>query len=376
MLKELLMSDQTLFKDRDAFEADYLPDDFKYRDTQLKEMAYAVRPALFGARPTNLILRGLPGTGKTTSVRHIFSEVRETTQRILPVYVNCQNDHTRFMVYTRIYESIFGHLPPTSGISFRRVMNEIGYALMNREKVLLVCLDDANYLLHEGVLNDTLYSILRLYEEFEGVRSGVILTVSNIDTNLTRELDSCVMSVMQPGEIYFPPYSIGEVEGILQDRIRQGIYSGVISPDVFDLIIERTFSCGDLRVGLDLVRRAVLNAERSARKTVDMDDVESAFTVAKNIHLINSVKVLNKEEKKLLRTIAKYSQEEEHMMHSGAVFTSVREETPMGYTTFFERLKKFDEMRLINLTSRRIGGNTKEISLRYDAEKVVEECRG
>ena len=132
MLKEMLMSDQTLFKDRDAFEADYLPDDFRYRDTQLKEMAYAVRPALFGARPTNLILRGLPGTGKTTSVRHIFNEVRETTQRILPVYVNCQNDHTRFMVYTRIYESIFGHLPPTSGISFRRVMNEIGYALMDR----------------------------------------------------------------------------------------------------------------------------------------------------------------------------------------------------------------------------------------------------
>jgi cell division control protein 6 len=274
------------------------------------------------------------------------------------------------MVFTRIYEGVFGHLPPTSGISFRRVMNEIGYALMDREKVLLVCLDDANYLLHEGVLNNTLYSILRLYEEFQGVRSGVILTVSNIDTNLSRELDSCVMSVMQPGEIYFPPYSNGEVEAILQDRIRQGIYSGVISPEVFDLIIERTFSCGDLRVGLDLVRRAVLNAERSARKTVDMHDVESAFDVAKNIHLINSVKVLNKEEKKLLRSIAKYSQEEEHMMHSGAVFASVREETPIGYTTFFERLKKFDEMRLINLTSRRIGGNTKEISLRYDAEKV------
>jgi cell division control protein 6 len=376
MLKEILMADQTLFKDREAFETDYLPEDFNYRDTQLKEMAYAVRPALFGARPTNLILRGLPGTGKTTSVRHIFNEVRETTQRILPVYVNCQNDHTRFMVYTRIYEGIFGHLPPTSGVSFRRVMNEIGYALKDRGKVLLVCLDDANYLLHEGVLNNTLYSILRLYEEFQGLRTGVVLTVSNIDTDFQRELDSCVMSVMQPTDIYFSPYSNAEVEAILQDRIRQGIYSGVISSEVFDLIVERTLQCGDLRVGLDLIRRAVLNAERNARKTVEAGDVESAFDLSRNIHLANSVKILNKEEKKLLRTIAKYSIQEEHMMHSGAIFASVREETPMGYTTFFERLKKFDEMRLINLTSRRIGGNTKEISLRYDAEKVMEECRG
>ena len=376
MLKQILMSDQTLFKDRDAFEADYLPEEFNYRDAQLREMAYAVRPALFGARPTNLILRGLPGTGKTTSVRHIFNEVRETTQRILPVYVNCQNDHTRFMVYTRIYEGIFGHLPPTSGVSFRRVMNEIGYALKDRGKVLLVCLDDANYLLHEGVLNNTLYSILRLYEEFQGLRTGVVLTVSNIDTDFPRELDSCVMSVMQPTEIYFSPYSNAEVESILQDRIRQGIYSGVISSEVFNLIVERTLQCGDLRVGLDLIRRAVLNAERNARKTVEAGDVESAFDLSRNIHLANSVKILNKEEKKLLRTIAKYSIQEEHMMHSGAVFASVREETPIGYTTFFERLKKFDEMRLINLTSRRIGGNTKEISLRYDAEKVVEECGG
>ncbi len=203
-----------------------------------------------------------------------------------------------------------------------------------------------------------------------------LLTVSNIDTNFSRELDSCVMSVMQPSEIYFSPYSNGEMEAILRDMIRQGIYSGVISPEVFDLIIGWTLSCGDIRVGLDLIRRAVLNAERNARKIVGPGDVESAFDIAKNIHLVNSVKVLNKEKRKLLGTTAKYSQQEEHMMHSGAVFASVREESPMGYTTFFERLKKFDEMRLINLTSRRIGGNTKEISLRYDAEKVVEECGG
>ncbi|OPY42747.1 MAG: cell division control protein 6 [Methanoregulaceae archaeon PtaU1.Bin059] len=48
----------------------------------------------------------------------------------------------------------------------------------------------------------------------------------------------------------------------------------------------------------------------------------------------------------------------------------------MGYTVFYERLRKFEQLRLINLYSRRMGGRTREISLRYDAEKVAEECGG
>jgi len=63
-------------------------------------------------------------------------------------------------------------------------------------------------------------------------------------------------------------------------------------------------------------------------------------------------------------------------MTSGAVFNAVREEVPMGYTVFYERLRKFEQLRLINLYNRRIGGRTREISLRYDAEKVAEECGG
>jgi len=48
----------------------------------------------------------------------------------------------------------------------------------------------------------------------------------------------------------------------------------------------------------------------------------------------------------------------------------------MGYTAFYERIRKFDQMRLINLQNRRSGGRTREISLLYDAEKVAEECGG
>jgi len=53
----MLLSDQALFRDRDVFDPDHVPDTFQYRDGQLREMAYAIKPALFGSRPHNIILR-------------------------------------------------------------------------------------------------------------------------------------------------------------------------------------------------------------------------------------------------------------------------------------------------------------------------------
>jgi len=53
----------------------------------------------------------------------------------------------------------------------------------------------------------------------------------------------------------------------------------------------------------------------------------------------------------------------------------VKESIGVGYTVYFEHLKKFDEMRLITLTQGKVRGNTREIALRYDADRVVAECR-
>jgi hypothetical protein len=106
------------------FEIDHIPDQFEYREPQLRELAFSLAPGLQGSRPLNTILRGLPGTGKTTSVHRIFAEVEETTRRLVPVYVNCQNERTRFSVFSRIYlnSSVICHhrLASPSGRSWMR----------------------------------------------------------------------------------------------------------------------------------------------------------------------------------------------------------------------------------------------------------------
>lgn len=44
-------------------------------------------------------------------------------------------------------------------------------------------------------------------------------------------------------------------------------------------MFDRTLKCGDVRIGLDLIKRSVMNAEKSARTTVTDDDVTDAFSI-------------------------------------------------------------------------------------------------
>jgi len=371
MKKTILMWDETLFRDPEVFEIDYVPEQFNHRETQMRELAFQIQPGLRGGRPLNSICRGLPGTGKTTSVRKLFGEIEESTRKLIPVYINCQIDNTKFAIFSQIYRKLSGHLPPASGTSFKQVFDAIARLLQKEEAVLVVCLDDANYLLYENEINRVLYSLLRSHEAYPGTRIGVIVIISDMDVDLSRAVDARVSSVFRPSEIYFPPYSDGEVRTNHAGAGDAGLYPGCLSEEMFDLIVEQTQKSGDLRVGIDLVKRAALNAERKASRTIDRDDICKAYNVSRYLHLASSVKSLNEEEKSLLRSIAGQSMQDAEM-NAGEVYKAVKETMQIGYTRFYEIVKKLDAMRLINLHYRDGRGRTRVISLRYDPAKILE----
>lgn len=371
MKKNLLMWDETLFRDPEVFEIDHVPEQFNHREAQLRELAFQVKPGLRGARPLNTICRGLPGTGKTTSIKKIFAEIEETTKKLVPVYVNCQIDNTKFAIFSQIYKKLSGHLPPASGTSFKQVFDAIGRILQKEEQVLVVALDDANYLLYENEINRVLYALLRSHEAYPGTRIGVITIISDMSVDLRTEVDARVASVFQPTEIYFPPYSLEEVQTILEERVAQGLYPGVLPAEELDLIVEQTMKSGDLRVGIDLIKRAALNAEKEARRAIERDDICRAYEVSKYLHLAYSLRTLKAEEQQLLGKIAEMSREEKEMT-AGEVYRYVKETMPLGYTKFYEIVKKFDAMRLLNLHYRQGRGRTRLISLRYDPDRVLE----
>jgi len=365
------MWDETLFRDPEVFEFDFVPEQFQFRETQMRELAFQIRPGLKGSTPLNTICKGLPGTGKTTSVKKLFSEITETTKKLVPVLINCQIDNTKFAIFAQIYRKLTGHLPPASGTSFKQLFDAICRILQKEEILLLVALDDANYLLYENEINKVLYTLLRAHESYEKVRIGVIVIVSDLDIDFNKAVDARVLSVFRPTEIYFPPYADAEIREIMEARIQQGLYPGVLPEEMLALVIDQTVKSGDLRVGIDLIKRATLHAEKDARRSIGRDDICAAYEVSKYLHLSFTLRTLKDEEKKVLAALARAGGSGQEM-NAGEVYKTVSESVALGYTRFYEIVKKLDALRLINLHYRQGRGRTRLISLRYEPAKILE----
>jgi len=364
----LLRHDQTLFRDPEAFEPTFVPDHLHHRDAQVRELAFLIQPALRGGSPMNAVLRGPPGTGKTTTVRRIFRELKESTKKVVPAYVNCRQDHTLLAVYRSISRHLFGYAPPSRHLG--DIREGIAARLGEKNASLLVCLDDANYLIPAGTYNILLYQLLRLYEKWDVRGAGVFAVTSDLATNLYAEADGPVRSIFRPTEVNFPPYGKTEIREILGDRIRQGLYPGVVPAPVLDLVAEMTAGEQDIRVGIALLRQACLRAEGDGRRRVTRKDVMGVVAGVRSPALAARTAALSPGERTLLYRIAEQSLSGGEMM-AGAVFEEVQDYLAVGRTTYHTRLRRLADAGIVDLLQT---GKGYEVILRYAPDEVFAAC--
>ena len=364
----MLSWDESVFRDEHVFEIDYVPETFDHRESQLESLKYALRPAVRGSRPLNTMIRGPPGTGKTTAVQKLFGELG-TKGGVRTIRVNCQVDSTRYAVFSRLFENVFGCEPPSSGISFKKLFGQITDQLVEEDEVLAVALDDVNYLFYENEASDTLYSLLRAHEAHPGVRIGVLVVSSDLNLDVIDELDGRVQSVFRPEEVFFPRYDVDEIVGILRERIERGFHDGVVEAPVLDRVAELTAESGDLRVGIDLLRRAGLQAEMRASREIELEDVESAYDRSKYVHLSRCLRGLSDSERALVEVIAEHDGEQ-----AGAVYEAFHDRTDLGYTRYSEIVNKLDQLGVIEAQYADIGGRgrSRQLSLAYEPDAVLE----
>jgi len=368
----LLRHDQTLFRDIDVFDHTYLPEYFNHRDAQLQELAFLIHPALQGGRAINGILRGPPGTGKTTAVRRVFAELKETTRKVIPAYVNCRQSATQTAVYRSIFEEIFGYTPSV-GRHLDEIRDGIATRLRDADARLLVCFDDANYLVAAGTYNILLYQLLRLHERWDGVRdAGVFAITSDLRQNLCAEADGPVWSVFHPHEINFWPYTRAEIRAILSDRVQQGLYPGVMPAGVLDLVAKIAADAGDIRVGIDLLRAATARTETDGRRRVTQKDVQDEVSGVKSPMLATRTAALSSGERSLLYQLAERSLAGDDMM-AGAVFEEMQDYIGVRKTAYHARLRKLATIGIIDLLHTR---NGHEVFLRYPPGEIFSACAG
>ena len=251
-IEDILMHDESLFQNINAFDPDYLPPNYNFRDTQMEAMAMAIRPAMRGGQPSNAVVLGSPATGKTTAIKKVYELVEKNTEKVVCVYINCQLHTTRFGIISQVHKKIFGFLPPETGVPFARIYEKIMLELQKNSQSLILALDDVNYLFQSNNANKLFYDILRAYEEYPGVKTAIFAILSDLEFKYA--FDKNVNTVFIPQEITFPPYSYSEIENILRDRVNAGFYPGVLDDDILEQIATFTFDNGDLRTGINLLR--------------------------------------------------------------------------------------------------------------------------
>ncbi|MCD7781105.1 MAG: ORC1-type DNA replication protein [Methanosphaera sp.] len=367
-LEDILLNDETIFKDITVFNSDYLPENFKLRQSHMEEMALSLRPALMGGKPINNLILGPPATGKTTAIKKLFEMAEyDCEDDIICVYVNCQLHSTKFDIFSQIYKKIFGHAPPETGVPFARVYNSIMNELLDTNKALIVALDDINHLFQANAISEIVYDILRAHESFEGVRTGIFAVLSDVEFKYV--LDKNVGSIFNANEINFNPYTYEETYLILKERAQLGFYPGVISDELIEKIVNYTYERGDLRLGIDLLRISGNNAEVRASKVILDEDVEKAFDSSSSVSLKYVLNTLNENEQSLLRFITRIKQ---NNITSGELYKQYNRENKISYATYNRLINKLEFLRLIDTTYTGSGqkGNSRYVNLRFDGKEI------
>jgi len=339
---------ETLFRDESVFEPSYLPEDFLFRESQMKELRSCVLPAIKSGKPQNAFIFGRPATGKTTATKIFFAALSEETNRIVTVHVNSHIYNTHYRILGEIHKKIFGFVPPETGLPVSALYDKVFSRLEKENKSLIVALDDINFY-EAKQANEILYDFLRAYEVFPKVKTAVwCITVRN---ELHR-LDDKVRSTFVANTIEFLPYRKEEMKQILKARAIAGLSEGVVS----DIMLEKIAGLSpDLRHGIELLKKSAVLAENDAQTKIAERHVAEA---AKSFEAPASSSLM--EDDIVLMDMLKRKSRE-----SGELFEEFRGATGSSYATFYRALQKLKKKSLIDISPiEKEKGRSSRISLK------------
>jgi cell division control protein 6 len=427
-----LLSGQPIFENKEVLRPSYTPRKLPHREEQINSMATILVSALRGDTPSNILIYGKTGTGKTASAKFVSDELETTSQKYeVPCeveYINCEVTDTQYRVLAQLankfidkneaaiedelddlrslrdrartnpdalatteYDSVedvestlddlesdldsFEDVPMT-GWPTDRVYRSFFDAVDYRERVVVIMLDEIDKLVEKSG-DDTLYNLSRMNNELENSRVS-IMGISN-DLKFTDFLDPRVKSSLGEEEIVFPPYDANQLRDILDHRAEVAFKGEALSDDVIPLCA--AFAAqehGDARRALDLLRTAGELAERDQTDEVEEDHVRQAQEKIELDRVVEVVRTLPQQSKLVLFAIILLEKQGVHNINTGEVFNIYKrlcEEIDADVLTqrrVTDLISELDMLGIVNavVVSKGRYGRTKEISLSVPIEET------
>jgi cell division control protein 6 len=278
---DLFIREDPIFVNKELLEISHLPEEDRIvgRDEEISQLANAVNPAIFGQSPSNVLLYGKTGTGKSLCAKYVSSQLVETAAEegvnAVHAYVDCAQDSTETQSVQSIADSVNTGddiYIPDKGISTATYYKRLWQILDAHYDVVLIILDEIDKLEND----DILMQLSRAGEagKIESCKVGVIGISNKI--KYKDRMDERVKSSLCEREFVFPPYDANQLNEIMSarsDAFRDGVLEDGVIPRAAALAAREH---GDARKAIDILRYAGEIAQSSGSATVPEDFVVQA----------------------------------------------------------------------------------------------------
>ena len=275
---EKALSGSKLFLKREALSFDYVPNKLLFRENQINLIAESLSPILRGAKPSNLILYGQTGTGKTATAKNVINALRnasdKTSYKIKLCYINARITGTEYRLLYELGRELKVNIPFT-GLSIAEASSRIINEIRDKKLFSILILDEIDFLVKQHG-DKILYEFTRVGERLS-TGSLSIVGISN-DLRFKELLDPRVISSLSEEEVVFTPYSSTELKSILEERTSIALYPDSVSTGAISLCAGLAGSeHGDARRAVDLLRISGEIAERENSLKIEENHVRTAL---------------------------------------------------------------------------------------------------
>ena len=373
------LSGSMLFTNRQALRTDFIPENLPYRDEQITSIGQILSPILQESKPSNLLLYGKTGSGKTVVAKYVlnkFEEISKKNSKSLSVaYSNARLAGSEYRILVDLAHSLSLDMPFT-GLPISEVLQRIYNNISENNLKVIFIIDEIDYLAkHAKTSNDDmLYSITRSSEHLKNGFISII-GISN-DLHFKNFLDPRVLSSMNEEEILFPPYTVTQLSDILHKRTESAFKTKSVPPGTINLCAALAGSeHGDARRAIELLRVAGELAERNDENEVIEKYVKEASQKIDKNRIYQAIKTLPIHEKAVLFAVDSTSEN----TTTGDVYNKYQQLCkkislePLTQRRISGLLSELDTQGLINasIINRGRHGRTKKISSLVTREVII-----
>jgi cell division control protein 6 len=268
---------KTLIKNRKTLTIDYVPERLPFRDNESTMIAQTLSVILRGGRPSNLLIFGKPGTGKTAVVKNVIERLKhkadDLDMQITVPFMNAKTANTNYKILYEIAEMMGINKEEKklqvhfTGLSLGEATDRILDYIRRKNLRVVLVIDEIDSLVDKNG-DDILYNFTRANERISAEQFISLIGISNSLT-FKDKLDPRVRSSLSEEEMVFNPYTIEQLKDILIDRCKLAFTEHAIPIAAINLCAAMAGrETGDARKAIDLLRVAAEIAEREGSSTI------------------------------------------------------------------------------------------------------------